>query len=128
MKNSFKKLVILLSIVFSTSIYAVPFSSFKGNKKYSLEGRFLIANKKYFFRINEGNANEENISLEANPNKLEKDRKYKICLKIKNDCHLNCTGETLQLIKEIKPWEESAAMITQSDGAYNEASNGQCNK
>lgn len=118
--------VLLLNFVVTTSIYGADFSSFKGSRFYRTEGRWFIVGDKFLFKVNEGNANEETIMFETNPHKLANKVKYKICLKIKKDCQLNCQAESIRLIKELKPWEDANPMIPHTDGQYFETSESTC--
>jgi len=126
MKMILLKSIIFMLIAFPLGAYAEKFSSFKGSKFYIAEGRWFSGKDKFFFRINEGNANEETITLESNPQKLEKDQKYKICLKIKEDCQLNCNAESIREIKSLKPWEPIKHMTTKADGSYYEVTENNC--
>lgn len=118
--------VLLLNFVVTTAIYSADFSSFKGSRFYRTEGRWFIVGDKFLFKVNEGNANEETIMFETNPHKLTNKVKYKICLKIKKDCQLNCQAESIRLIKELKPWEDANPMIPHTDGQYFETSESTC--
>lgn len=126
MKRYVSKFALLLSLIISVSVNAEMFSSFKADKFYIAEGRWFSNGDKFLFKINEGNANEENLTFEANPNELSDKIKYQICLQIKKDCQLNCEAISLRQIKLLKPWENATAMVPRPDGSYYETSEKAC--
>lgn len=126
MKKSVLSSALLAIFTFCSIALAASFSSFKGDQYYIAEGRWFSVNAKFFFKINEGNANEETLSFLENPNKLSDKVKYKLCFKINKSCQLNCTGESIRQIKELRPWEDVSPMVARSDGSYVETSEKAC--
>jgi len=126
MKTPAILVTLFLALVISTSVHAEKFSSFKGAHFYSAEGRWFIVDEKFLFKINEGNANEETILFEANPHQLANKIKYKICFKIKKDCQLTCRAQSIQMLKELKPWEDIIALVPGTNGQYFETTESTC--
>lgn len=122
-----KKLpLLLLLMTISTSLYAGTFSSFKANQFYSAEGRWFSVQGKKLFKINEGNSNEESLSFETAPAELAFKVKYKLCFKVKADCHLDCKAEVIKKIKLLEPWEDAKPLTPKPTGEYNEISEKAC--
>lgn len=100
------------------ALKAAPFSSFQENKVYLGDGRWLKNGDSYLFRLNEGNANEENIVFNKNSLDLDHQVKVRLCFKIKKDCHLNCKGDLIKTVSLLKPWEKPAVWIPNPEGSY----------
>lgn len=109
-----------------TSTMAGTFSTFKSGKVYSGDGRWYINGDHFLFRINEGNANEENIRFSKNNLNLDNKVKYKICFKVVKDCHLDCSAELVKNIDTIKPWNEANTWVPDSQGSYLEENETSC--
>lgn len=120
-----KKLSFLIVALFLSTSMAETFSTFKSGKVYKGDGRWYANGDHFLFRINEGNANEENIRFSKNNLNLNK-VKYKICFKVVKDCHLNCSGELVKNIETIKPWGEANTWVPDSQGSYVEANEDSC--
>jgi hypothetical protein len=97
---------------------AFEFYSFKKDLYYKIDGRFVVDTKKFYLKVNEKNGNEENLFFDENTEDLSHLVKYSLCVKVNSDCHLNCTGKILKLIRVIKPWEDPMSLITNPYGNY----------
>lgn len=109
-------------LLLSMSLWAAPFSSFRGGKIYAVEGRWFHIGNHFLFKINEGNANEEVIIFLNNPQGLNHQIKYRLCFKVLKDCQLNCEAVSLKNLKMLKPWDSTAPITASSDGPYPEES------
>lgn len=126
MKYTTKFTTFLTILLFSSALYAEPFSTFKASEHYQADGRWFQNGKNFIFRVNEGNANEENIRFEKNPHQLLDKVKYRLCFKIKDNCQLNCEAESIKEIKTIPPWVDIEALAATPDGSYPSSSLKDC--
>lgn len=126
MKNVCFFIVLVIVITFTTAAHSASFSTFSGGKTYSGQGRWIKNGETFLFRINEGNANEENIVFTKNHLQLAHQVKYKICFKVNKDCHLDCKGELVKNLTLLQPWEDAESWIPSPEGAYPTASESAC--
>lgn len=121
-----KNVCLFIVLAFSTSAFAGNFSTFSSGRLYLGEGRWIKNGESFLFRINEGNANEENIVFSKNTLQLAHQVKYKICFKVSKDCHLDCKGELAKNLNLLQPWEDAQSWIPSSEGSYPAASGSAC--
>lgn len=121
-------LKILFLLIYSTAMNAEEFSSFSADQFYSLEGRWLSAQDKNIFLVNEGNANEERITIDTRSENLVNKVKYKLCLKIKTNCQLNCHADVIRMVKLLLPWEDATPITPRANGSYVETKAKDCNE
>jgi len=93
-----------------------------------LEGRWIETEENSFFKILEGTGNEENIKVGKSNSNFQHLAKYRICLKIRSDCHLNCEGLEVQKVNFINPWESPLNPMTKLNGSYLETKQAACKK
>lgn len=114
----FKATLLILIFTFTATAQAEKFSSFSSNQFVIAEGRWFIVGDKFIYKINEGTGNEETLYFEANSLQLINKVKYKLCIKIKKECTLQCSGELVKNLATLNPWEEAAVLPMNAKGAY----------
>jgi hypothetical protein len=113
--------VLMFSFLFSLSVLAGNFVSFKSEQTYLVEG--TVENK--FFVFNKNTSNEQRIKLESLSDMVH-GAQYSICLKVVKDCHMECTGNFVGKPKFITPDLDPKNLTPDIKGAYAPADKTQC--
>lgn len=123
-----KSSIVIIFSLLSSIAFAAFMPSFKANKYYLADGRWIIHQGNHLFKINEGNGNEEVITFKGNKLSLAHMSKYKLCFKVVSDCHLACKGELIKNIKALDPWDQLEPLASNSDNTHPESQIEACQK
>lgn len=113
-----KLLVVFLVTTFAFAQTSIPFRS---KSIYKMEG--TVEGK--FFVINLDTSNEQRIKLSSLSYMVD-GAQYAVCVKIKNDCHLECEGDVVGKPQFITPDKDPKVLIPDIQGAYAPVNKDQC--
>lgn len=115
------KMIILLTILFCSQLFAGPNMSFITSGLYKVEG--VVEGR--FFVINLETSNEQRILIRSMKGMVD-GAQYAICLKVLRDCHLECEAKIIGKPLFITPDLDPKLMIPDSEGMYAQADKNQC--